>query len=278
MDYLSEILKRKRTEVRRRYRYQSALRHWVDQTRNADQAGTHATRGANAVNMLRRRGAIGVIAEVKFKSPSAGPIRVRAAGEGVRIAQSYERAGAKAVSVLADRAGFDGSLLEVRRVARAIDAPVLLKEFVLDPIQVEWAYVSGASLVLLLVRALSDDELRSLIAAARTFGLEPVVEAANREELERALATEATVVGVNARDLRTFGVDRAAATRAIETVPEDRVAVFMSGIRTKNDLAAVAGSRADAALIGEGLMRAADPETQLRDVLSLAGGEPSTGS
>jgi indole-3-glycerol phosphate synthase len=114
---------------------------------------------------------------------------------------------------------------------------------------------------------LSDAELALLIREIRARGMEPVVEAADAQELERALATEATIIGVNARDLRSFSVDSAHATSLVDRIPASRVAVFMSGVRTPADFARVAASRADAVLIGEGLMRAPDPGAQLRSLL-----------
>ncbi len=262
-DYLAEIVARKRRELARRRRRAplvaaalAAVPHDPD-------------RGARAVRALRRpAGELPrVIAEVKLRSPSAGVIRPWAPGEVVSVARAYARGGAAAVSVLADGPGFGGSPLDVRRVSQAVDVPVLFKEFVLDPVQVEIARAVGASLVLLLVRALGDGELRALVAAVREAGMEPVVEAADAGELDRALDTGATVVGVNARDLRTFRVDVKAAGRALSRVPADRVAVFMSGVHDRAGFRRVAEGLADAVLVGEGLMRAPDPEEKLREML-----------
>ena len=263
-DYLAAIVERKRAEIRRRLARASKGTVALD-TSSAD-------RGARAVRALRREaGALPrVIAEVKFRSPSAGVIRARGVGDVERVARAYERGGAAAVSVLADGPGFGGSPLDVRRAARAVSVPVLFKEFVLDPVQVDLARAVGASLVLLLVRVLEGSALDELVSAVRERGMEPVVEAAGPEELERAIDTGATIVGVNARDLRTFQVDVAAAARALAAVPPDRIAVFMSGIRDAEGLARVARGRADAVLVGEGLMRAADPCEKLREILEDA--------
>jgi indole-3-glycerol phosphate synthase len=207
------------------------------------------------------------MAEVKFRSPSAGEIRPWSPGEGVRVAQGYEQGGASVISVLADGPGFGGSPLLVRRIARAVGVPVLYKGFVLDSVQVELAFDVGASLVLLLVRALPDAELRSLITQIRSLGMEPVVEAANAEEVDRAVAAGSTIIGVNARDLRTFRVDKAAARACVARIPPSCVAVFMSGVRSEEDFREVAEGRADAVLIGEGLMRAEDPGARLAELL-----------
>jgi indole-3-glycerol phosphate synthase len=266
MDYLSQILARKEVEVRRR------VVHAARFDASTAEAGPPGDRGATAVRALRRSGAARprVIAEVKFRSPSAGIIRARRPGDAVRIACSYEGGGAAAVSVLADGCGFGGSVLDVRRVARAVSVPVLFKEFVLHPVQVRFARAAGASLVLLLVRALDDDRLRELVATVREQGMEPVVEAADAREVERALQTDARVVGVNARDLRTFRVDRDQAAECLARVPPDRVAVFMSGIRSPEGVRWASGTRADALLVGEGLMRATDPGATLRDWLGTS--------
>jgi indole-3-glycerol phosphate synthase len=260
-DYLSAILARKRRENARRRRHVAAMQPVARRP--------EPVRAKRAVEALRRPSGQrpSVIAEVKFRSPSAGQIRPSGPGEGVRVARSYERGGASVVSVLADGPGFGGSPLLVRRVARAVTVPVLYKGFVLDSVQVDLAFDVGASLVLLLVRALDDAELRDLIVRTRELGMEPVVEAANAGEVERAISVGSTIVGVNARDLRTFGVDMDAARTCVDRIPSGHVAVFMSGVRTAEDLRNVAGGRADAVLIGEELMRSEDPGDRLAELL-----------
>lgn len=209
-----------------------------------------------------------VISEIKLRSPSAGQIRARATGELPRIGEGYQRAGTAAISVLCDGPGFGGSALDLRRVAARVSVPVLFKEFVVDEVQLDCARACGASLVLLLVRVLPDAELTRLIDATRARGMEPVVEAADEHELTRALATRATIIGINARDLRSFSVDANHAANLVQRIPADRIAVFMSGVRSRADFARVADSRADAVLIGEGLMRKDDPGSALADLLA----------
>lgn len=261
-DFLSEILARKRRENERRRRHLGAMR--------AVERPPQRERSERGIRALRRAPSDppSVLAEVKFRSPSAGEIRPWSAGEGVRVAQAYERAGASAVSVLADGPGFGGSPLLVRRVAKAVSVPVLYKGFVLDSVQVDLAYDVGASLVLLLVRALGDTDLRALIQQIRGLGMEPVVEAASSAEVDRALAADSTIIGVNARDLSTFDEDMAAARACVARIPAGRVAVFMSGIRSADDFREVAQTRADAVLIGEGLMRSEDPGVRLAELLA----------
>lgn len=260
-DFLSEILGRKRRENKRRRRHLGTMR--------AVERPPQRERSERGIRALRRApgGPPSVLAEVKFRSPSAGEIRPWSAGEGVRVAQAYERAGAAAVSVLADGPGFGGSPLLVRRVAKSVSVPVLYKGFVLDSIQVDLAYDVGASLVLLLVRALGDSELHALIRQIRVLGMEPVVEAASATEVDRAVAAGSTIIGVNARDLSTFDVDMSAARACIARIPAGCVAVFMSGVRSADDFREVAHSRADAVLIGEGLMRSEDPGVRLSELL-----------
>lgn len=257
MSYLAPILARKRRELARRRRH---LRGALDARRDGPRPSL-----ARPVGERPR-----IIAEVKFRSPSAGPIRPWTAGEGRRVAMGYAAAGADAISVLCDGPGFGGSPLELRRIARAVSAPVLFKEFVLDPLQLDLAVRCGASLVLLLVAALDDAELGGLVDEAVARGLEPVVEAASGAELTRALGTRARVVGVNARDLRTFRVDPAQALALVEKIPNDRVAVYMSGVESAEDMRRVAGGRADALLVGTGLMRAPDPGARLAGWLEEA--------
>lgn len=261
-DLLSAILARKRGENTRRRRHMAAMR--------PVERPPQPQRSRAGIRALRR--VVGeppaVLAEVKFRSPSAGEIRPWSSGEGVRVALGYEKGGASAVSVLADGPGFGGSPLLVRRVASAVRVPVLYKGFVLDPVQVDLAYDVGASLVLLLVRALSDTELRSLIDGIRALGMEPVVEAANSAEVDRAVAVGSTIIGVNARDLSTFRVDMSVARDCVARIPQGCIAVFMSGVRSIDDFRGVAQGRADAVLIGEGLMRSEDPGARLSELLA----------
>jgi indole-3-glycerol phosphate synthase len=262
-EFLDRILVRKRVEVARRKR----RAQWLAEL--AARSGEPEDRSAFAIGRLRRAGARvpKIIAEIKRMSPSAGEIRKRELGDIAKLARGYAAGGASAVSVLCDGPGFGGSVLDLRRAARAVDVPVLFKEFVLDPLQITLARLAGAHMVLLLVRALPEPLLHALVAEAHAAGLAPVVEAADEHELAVALATDATIVGVNARDLRTFRVDAAYAQRVLDVIPSERVAVLMSGISSAEQITALAGSRADALLVGEGLMRAPDPGARLRSWL-----------
>jgi indole-3-glycerol phosphate synthase len=202
-----------------------------------------------------------VIAEVKRASPSAGAIADADPAERARV---YEGAGAVAISVLTEPLHFDGSLADLRAVHLATTIPVLRKDFLVHPAQLIEARVEGADAVLLIAAALSEIELRAMLAAAEDLGLGALVETHSEGDLERALGTDAKVIGVNARDLETLDVDPDRALRLLSTIPRDRIAVLESGISTRAhvELALAAGARA--VLVGEALMRAADPGAALR--------------
>lgn len=271
-DYLGLILERKRREVARRYAHVALA---------ANALGTQVEdRGSSAVARLRRNGAplARVIAEIKVRSPSAGEIRRREPAALQAIGAGYERAGAAAVSVLCDRVGFGGSVLDLRRVRAEVRVPVLFKEFVQDAIQVRLARALGADLVLLIVRALPERDLRALCDEIVRHGMAPVVEAADEDEVAVAARTSAQVIGVNARDLRTFQVDPERARRALERIPHDRVAVHMSGIASAEALLRISRSPADAVLVGEALMRAPDPGERLRGWLAEASAAIANGA
>lgn len=260
-DFLRPILARKEREILRR------ARHFRDGSRALPQADVSRRELAHAA-LRRTAGQVPrIIAEIKRASPSAGSIRAYARGDIAWIAQEYERGGAAAISVLCDRAGFAGSVLDLRRASQACAAPLLFKEFVLDELQVELARRVGAHMVLVIVRAVSVERLHVLCDAVLTAGMAPVVEAANVDEVHTALTTRATIVGVNARDLRTFKVDPSAAHHALRLIPADRIAVHMSGVRSAADVREVASGRADAILVGESLMRSERPSEKLRELL-----------
>jgi indole-3-glycerol phosphate synthase len=194
----------------------------------------------------------------------------RALSAGDRAA-AYQAAGAAMVSVLTDGRWFDGSLADLRAARERTTVPVLCKEFVIDPLQIDHAWAAGADAVLIIVRCVGDQgTLAGLIAAARERGVEPFVEVVTERELERAVEGGARVIGVNARDLDTLEMDLARAARVLAAIPNDRIAVRLSGLRTPIDAAAVAQSRADAALIGEALMRHDDPSGLLADLVAGA--------
>lgn len=223
----------------------------------------------DVVARLRRPAAapLRLITEIKLRSPSAGPLS-RALSPAAR-ALAYAEAGASMISVLCDRAYFDGGWDHVEEVRAALDAagravPVLAKEFVLDERQIDEAKDRGADAVLLIVRIVAEARLRALVAHALASGIEPLVEVANDAELGAAVQTPARLIGVNARDLDKLAMDSARAARIVAAIPADRVALHLSGVREAADAAWVADGRADGALIGETLMRQDDPRPKLR--------------
>jgi indole-3-glycerol phosphate synthase len=209
-----------------------------------------------------------VIAEFKRRSPSAGEIRPGCSPAEVALA--YERGGAAAISVLTDGPYFGGSLADLRAVAAACSLPLLRKDFIIDPYQLHEARAAGASAVLLIVAALTDDELRSLHAGAHELALDVLVEVHDASELERALLAGASLVGVNNRDLRDFSVDPQRTFELLELIPPDVLVVAESGIRGPEQLARLEAAGVAAALVGERLMRAPEPELALRELLAPA--------
>jgi indole-3-glycerol phosphate synthase len=205
---------------------------------------------------------VGLIAEVKRRSPSQGTIQADL--DPVAHARAYVRGGAVAVSVLTDEAHFGGSLEDLARVATAVTAPVLRKDFILDELQILEARAAGASAVLLIVRVLGPERLQALSAAARTWGLATLVEVHAAAELDAALAARPDALGVNARDLATFVVDMRAAESVIGRVPTGVSVVAESGIETPQDVERMAAAGADFVLVGTSLARERDPEAAVR--------------
>jgi indole-3-glycerol phosphate synthase len=220
---------------------------------------------ATAITSARDADGVALIAEVKRSSPSAGAIAADA--DPVAQAKAYAGAGAAVVSVLTEPTHFGGSLDDLRAVRESVDLPLLRKDFLIDPDQVLAARAAGADTVLLIASSLDDGALTALITAARDLGMEPLVESHTDADLERVLATDARVVGVNARDLESLDVDVAAALGRIRRVPADRITVFESGIRTRDDVVRAVDAGASAILVGETLMRAHDPSEAARALL-----------
>jgi len=214
-----------------------------------------------------------LIAEVKRRSPSAGAI-AGPSEDPVARARAYEAGGAAAISVLCEPHWFGGSVADLRAVRAAVSVPVLAKEFVVDRRQLPLLRAAGADAVLLLAVLHPARRLAALVDAALDLELEPLVEAHDARELDRALATRARVIGLNNRDLRTLAVDPEHAIRLHALVPQDRLVVAESGVR---EPATVADWRAvgfDAALVGEALMRAPDPRSAAAAFVS-AGAVPA---
>jgi len=208
---------------------------------------------------------IRLIAEVKKASPSKGVIR--ADFEPVRIARSYEAAGASCISVLTDATYFQGSLEYLRAIRAAVGLPLLRKDFILDSYQLVEARVAGADAVLLIAECLDDCNLRKLHNEALELGLTPLVEFYDPENLPRVLAAGATLIGVNNRDLRTFHVDLDHTVRMRKQVPDECLLVGESGIHSRADVERLEAAGVDAMLVGERLMAQADIEQAVRELL-----------
>ena len=205
------------------------------------------------------------IAEIKRRSPSAGDLRPDA--DPARIAPAYARAGAAAISVLVDER-FAGTWDDLRAARAATDAPLLAKGFFSTPDDLRTAKEAGADAALLLLRDLDDETVRALLAEAEGFGLDTLVEAHDATELERGIALGAPVLGVNARDLSTFAIDREAQLELVARVPRERVVVAESGIVARAHGAAAELAGADAILVGSTLMRAPDPAAKLAELVA----------
>jgi indole-3-glycerol phosphate synthase/phosphoribosylanthranilate isomerase len=205
----------------------------------------------------------GAIAEFKRRSPSAGALRP--GGDVAEVARRYAAGEARAMSVLVDER-FDGSWDDLRAARAATDVPLLAKGFFSTPEHLREAREAGADAALLILRDLDDSTARRLMDAAAALGLETLVEAHDGEELARAVALEARIIGINARDLATFDVDRAAQLELVARAPRDRVVIAESGIETRAQAAAAELAGANAVLVGAALMRAADPGAKLREL------------
>jgi indole-3-glycerol phosphate synthase / phosphoribosylanthranilate isomerase len=205
------------------------------------------------------------VAEVKRRSPSAGELRADA--DPAALATAYEGAGAAAVSILVD-ARFDGCWDDLRAARAAARVPLLAKGFFSTEDDLRTAREAGADAALLILRDLDDATARRLLGAARDLGLDTLVEAHDADELSRAARLDAPVIGINARDLTTFAIDRRAQLELVASAPRDRIVVAESGIESRAQGAAAELAGADAILVGSALMRAAEPAAKLAALLS----------
>ena len=217
-------------------------------------------------------GAVSIIAEIKRASPSKGHLSV--IPEPAALAQIYEAGGAAMISVLTEEDRFGGSLEDLAQVRRAVDIPLLRKDFIVTPYQIHEARAYGADAVLLIVAALEQPALESLIERTKSLGMTPLVETHSRLEVFRALDAGADLIGVNARNLKDLTVDRRTVEEVIDVIPENVVAVAESGVRDSRDVRDYALAGADAVLVGEALVTAASPLEQISDMVS-AGSHPA---
>jgi indole-3-glycerol phosphate synthase len=219
-----------------------------------------------------RADGVSVIAEVKRSSPSKGAIA--SITDPAALAAGYAAGGAATISVLTEQRHFGGSLVDLHAVRAAVDVPVLRKDFIVTSYQLWEARAAGADLALLIVAALDQSRLESLVERAESIGLTALVEVHDEEEVERALAAGARLVGVNARNLKTLDVDRTTFTRLAPRIPDDVVRVAESGVRGPHDVFEYAKQGANVVLVGETLVRGDDPRAAVADLVA-AGSHPS---
>jgi indole-3-glycerol phosphate synthase len=225
----------------------------------------------DAEAVLRGEG-VSVIAEVKRSSPSKGALA--AIADPAALAADYQAGGAHCISVLTEQRRFGGSLDDLAAVRAAVEVPVLRKDFMVSSYQLWEARAYGADIALLIVAALEQPALVSLVERARSLGLMPLVEVHDTEEVARALDAGATVIGVNVRNLKTLEVDRDTFARVAPSIPDSCVRIAESGVRGPHDLLAYANAGADAVLVGESLVTGGDPRTAVHDLVT-AGSHPA---
>lgn len=256
-DILERILARKREEIReRRARVSLAEIQALAEKAPPPRGFTRAIRARIA------SGGAAVIAEIKKASPSQGVIR--ADFHPADIARSYAAGAATCLSVLTDVDFFQGADAYLTDARAACDLPVLRKDFTIDAYQIFEARALGADCILLIVAALDDTRLREFTAVAHQIGMDVLVEAHDAAELERALRTDAALIGINNRDLRTFKTSLQTTLGLRERIPADRILVTESGIHAAADVALMRAAGVNAFLIGEAFMRAEDPGAELR--------------
>jgi indole-3-glycerol phosphate synthase len=256
---LGRILESRRAEVEHRKKVlpETALKYGVQA----------ASPVRDFVEALSQPG-INIIAELKPASPSRGALREPF--DPVGLAQSLEASGAVALSVLTEPEFFRGSLKNLRDARKSVQLPVLRKDFIFDPWQVWEARANDADSFLLIVGTLADAQLKELLALGRELGMQPLVEVHTREELERAVAAEARIIGVNNRNLKTLEVRADTSLELVDHIPENCIAVSESGIGTNGELVKLRAAGFDAFLIGTRLMLSSDPAAALSELLGAA--------
>ncbi|SFC84167.1 indole-3-glycerol phosphate synthase TrpC [Streptomyces aidingensis] len=235
-------------------------------------AAARAPQARDGLAALKGDGGVQVICEVKRSSPSKGALA--AIADPAALAADYAAGGAAAISVLTEQRRFGGSLDDLTAVRARVDVPVLRKDFIVTSYQLWEARAHGADLVLLIVAALAQPALVSLVERAESIGLTPLVEVHDEEETERAVDAGARIIGVNARDLKTLEVDRSTFARVAPEIPAHIVKVAESGVRGPHDLIAYANDGADAVLVGESLVTQKEPKAAVADLVA-AGAHPA---
>ncbi|MEM7415974.1 MAG: indole-3-glycerol phosphate synthase TrpC [Gemmatimonadota bacterium] len=255
---LAEIVAHKRAEV-------EELRDRMDAVERAVET---ARPPLDFHEALRGGSAVSLIAECKRRSPGAGDIRPGL--DPVALTLGYAQAGASALSILTDERFFGGSLGDLEAVTRSVPLPALRKDFTLDTSQIIEARAGGADAVLLIARILDDDSLRRLTAAAHALGMGALIEVHDAVELERALASGSSIIGINNRDLSTFTTDLDTTARLLEGLPDHVTVVSESGIRTREDVQRLGAMGVDAILVGEAIVGADAPSSVASDLAGVS--------
>ena len=252
-DVLARICARTRVDVEQR----SQIMSLKEITTRAREVSTRTRGFGQALQHLTADRQVGLIAEIKKASPSAGILRPEY--DPVGIARAYQAAGATCLSVLTEGSCFHGKTDDIRLVREACSLPILRKDFILDPWQVHESRLIGADCILLIMAALSESQASELIAIARGLDMDVLVEVHDEDELTRALALDTFMIGINNRNLKTLKTDIQTTIDLAPMVPPDRLVISESGIRSQSDLMRVGDIGASAVLVGESLLRQDDP-------------------
>ncbi|WP_347274487.1 indole-3-glycerol phosphate synthase TrpC [Candidatus Kuenenia sp.] len=259
MTILDEIYQYKLSEVAENKKCVS-----VEQLKETIQRRVHAQPFGSA---LKTSGKINIIAEVKKASPSQGIIRKDF--QPVAIAKIYESNGAAAISVLTDVKYFQGSLKYLTDIKNTVHLPILRKDFIVDSYQIYEARSAGADAILLIAALLSEEEIQSFLNTAENLGMDCLVEAHSADELEKVLRTKATIIGINNRDLKTFRTDLEITFQLKAMIPEDKIVVSESGIKSRSDILKLQEHGIHAVLIGETLMKSDNIPSKLCELLGM---------
>nr|WP_246103692.1 indole-3-glycerol phosphate synthase TrpC [Swaminathania salitolerans] len=260
-DVLARICARTRIDVEQR----SQIMPLKEITARAREVSVPTRGFGQALKQMAADRRVGLIAEIKKASPSAGILRPDY--DPVGIAKSYEAAGAICLSILTESACFHGSIDDLKAVKDACALPILRKDFILEPWQVHESRLIGADCILLILSAISDSEAAELIGLARGLDLDVLCEVHDESELNRALALDTSLIGINNRNLRTLTTDLQTTMDLAPLVPPDRILVSESGIRTQDDVLRVGEVGASGVLVGESLLREDDPGLAARRLL-----------
>ena len=257
MNRLAEIIAHKRTEIEPLIGYTTEWREKFRQVLSFRSFRRSLTADS-----------FGIIAEVKKASPSAGVISEDV--NPVKVALAYDEAGANCISVLTDQKYFHGHLSDLAAIRKAVNRPLLRKDFIVHEVQIYQAALAGADAILLIVAALTEKELDHFLSVSDGCGIDALVEVHNEPELSRALRAGASFIGINNRNLATFRVDLRTTEALAPLIPRDRVVISESGIKSVDDIRRVAAAGVRGALIGESLMRAANPQAVLKSFRAAA--------